>query len=296
MISPDRMKSVRIAPATVCLLLLRTDRDSRARSWSSPSSWWASGGGSSRRPRSTGRRRRPSGRSRRATGTNSLSTRATGMMYSSLFFSEPLAIRLMIGSSRSAARPWTYAGVTAVSSTTTPAALTLARPAAAPTSSIDAAANLASATTSSKRPSSPLLIEAVSSCGSGGAPVGAGHEDILSDGRRRTARVLVPESLRCGVLNQRDLRCGPSIHELADAESTVANQLDCAVSLHAVLAQLADHGGRRSGRVVRARHMAPVLAPAINRRPRPAAGDQDRFERTRPGCGPNVRRGRPFRW
>ena len=57
------------------------------------------------------------------------------MMYRSLFFSDPLAIRLMIGSSRSAARPWTYAGVTAVSSTTTPAALTLARPAAAPMSS-----------------------------------------------------------------------------------------------------------------------------------------------------------------
>ena len=64
----------------------------------------------------------------------------------------------MIGSSRSAASPWTYAGVTAVSSTTTPAAFTLARPAAAPTSSIDAAASLARAATSSKSPSSPLLI------------------------------------------------------------------------------------------------------------------------------------------
>ena len=82
------------------------------------------------------------------------------MMYSSLFLSEPLAIRLMIGSSRSAARPCTYAGVTAVSSTTTPAALTLARPAAAPTSSIDAAASLASAATSSRSPRSPPLIVA----------------------------------------------------------------------------------------------------------------------------------------
>ena len=61
-------------------------------------------------------------------------------MISSLLRSEPTAIRRMIGSSRSAASPWTYCGVTAVSSTTTPAALTLARPAATPMSSTDAAA------------------------------------------------------------------------------------------------------------------------------------------------------------
>ena len=40
-------------------------------------------------------------------------------------------MRRMIGSSRSAARPCTYCGVTAASSTTTPAAFALARPAAA---------------------------------------------------------------------------------------------------------------------------------------------------------------------
>ena len=40
-------------------------------------------------------------------GANSLSTSATGMTNSSLFRSEPLAIRLMIGSSRSAASPCT---------------------------------------------------------------------------------------------------------------------------------------------------------------------------------------------
>ena len=61
-------------------------------------------------------------------GRNSLSSSAAGRMNSSLLRSEPTAILLMIGSSRSAATPWTYCGVTAVSSTTTPAAFTLARP------------------------------------------------------------------------------------------------------------------------------------------------------------------------
>ena len=76
-------------------------------------------------------------------------------MKSSLLRSEPMAICLMIGSSRSAADPWRYCGVTAVSSTTTPAALALARPAAAPTSSTLAAAMRASAATSSRRANSP---------------------------------------------------------------------------------------------------------------------------------------------
>ena len=40
-------------------------------------------------------------------GAISLSSSAAGVMNSSLLRSEPTAIRLMIGSSRSAARPWT---------------------------------------------------------------------------------------------------------------------------------------------------------------------------------------------
>src|SRR5687768_178341 len=88
-------------------------------------------------------------------GRNWLSSRATGRMNRSLLRSEPLAIRLMIGSSRAAADPWRYCGVTAVSSTTTPAALALARPAAAPTSSTLAAAMRARAATSSRRANSP---------------------------------------------------------------------------------------------------------------------------------------------
>src|SRR5829696_10173272 len=76
-------------------------------------------------------------------------------MMSSLLRSDPTAMRRMIGSSRSAVRPCTYCGVTAVSSTTTPAAFTLARPAAAPMSSTEAAAARASTATSSNRATSP---------------------------------------------------------------------------------------------------------------------------------------------
>src|SRR4051794_3198234 len=76
-------------------------------------------------------------------------------MISSLLRSDPTVILRIIGSSRSAVTPWTYCGVTAVSSTTTPAALVVARPAAAPTSSIDAAAIRASAATSSSSAKSP---------------------------------------------------------------------------------------------------------------------------------------------
>src|SRR5271166_1282129 len=59
-------------------------------------------------------------------------------------------MRLMIGNSRSAAIPWTYCGVTAVSSMTTPAALTDARPLAA--------ASRARTATSSRSPKRPALI------------------------------------------------------------------------------------------------------------------------------------------
>src|SRR6478736_2216637 len=81
-----------------------------------------------------------------------LSTSATGRMISSLLRSEPIAIFLMIGISRSAAMPWTYWGVTAVSSTTTPAAVAGALPAAAPTSSTEAAARFAIAGRVHRRP------------------------------------------------------------------------------------------------------------------------------------------------
>ncbi len=91
-------------------------------------------------------------------GTNWLSSSAAGRMKSSLLRSEPTAIFLMIGSSRCGSTPCTYCGVTAVSSTTTPADLTLARPAAAPTSSTDAAASLASVATSSRSPNRPALM------------------------------------------------------------------------------------------------------------------------------------------
>src|SRR5699024_7421131 len=87
-------------------------------------------------------------------GTNWLSSRATTMM-TALFPSEPRAIRRMIGNSREGSTPRTYCGVTAVSSTTTPAAFTLARPAAAAMSSVLAAAALASTATSSSSAARP---------------------------------------------------------------------------------------------------------------------------------------------
>src|SRR6476469_7784644 len=90
-------------------------------------------------------------------------------MKSSLLRSEPMAIFLMIGSSRSAADPWRYCGVTAVSSTTTPAALALARAAAAPTSSTLAAAMRARAATSSRRANSPPAMGDPSGRGVGAA-------------------------------------------------------------------------------------------------------------------------------
>jgi len=79
-------------------------------------------------------------------------------MKTSLLRSEPTAMRLIIGSSRSGRNPWTYRGVTAASSTITPAAFMLARPAPAATSSSEAAATRVSAATSSRRAARPALI------------------------------------------------------------------------------------------------------------------------------------------
>src|SRR5690242_11314300 len=76
----------------------------------------------------------------------------------SLLRRDPIAIRLIIGSSRSAVIPCTYCGVTAVSSITTPAAFAVARPVAAPMSSTEAAASLARAAMSSRSPNRPALI------------------------------------------------------------------------------------------------------------------------------------------
>ena len=91
-------------------------------------------------------------------GANWLRIRATGRMISNLLRSEPIAIFLMIGSSRLGFTPCTNRGVTAVSSTTTPAALALARPAAPATSSTLAAVNFASAAMSSSSAASPAAI------------------------------------------------------------------------------------------------------------------------------------------
>ena len=79
-------------------------------------------------------------------------------MNTSLLRNDPTAMRRIMGSSRSGLNPCTYRGVTAVSSTTTPAAFALARPAARPTSSMDAAAIFAIVATSSSRAASPPLI------------------------------------------------------------------------------------------------------------------------------------------
>ena len=70
----------------------------------------------SRRPRSRDRSRRASGSGVSNHGRNWLSSSAAGRMNSSLLRSDPIAMRLIIGSSRSAVIPCTYCGVTAVSS------------------------------------------------------------------------------------------------------------------------------------------------------------------------------------
>src|ERR1700739_3737659 len=81
-------------------------------------------------------------------------------------------MRLMIGNSRSAAIPWTYWGVTAVSSMITPAALAVARPLAA--------ASRASTATSSRSPKRPALIAFPSlSLLADGHPKGKSHRLIV---------------------------------------------------------------------------------------------------------------------
>ncbi len=67
------------------------------------------------------------------------------------------AIFQTMGSSRAAAKPWTYLGVTAASSITAPAAFAPAFAAWLAMSSIEAEATLAMAATSSRSASSPLM-------------------------------------------------------------------------------------------------------------------------------------------
>ncbi len=90
-----------------------------------------------------------------AHGANALSTSAAGNRNTNLFRSEPFAIFQTIGSSRSGEKPNAYPGVTAVSSTTTPTAFAPALPAAAETSSSDAAASFAIPAMSSSSATSP---------------------------------------------------------------------------------------------------------------------------------------------
>src|SRR5215211_2318001 len=72
-----------------------------------------------------------------AQGASKLSASAVGRRNRSLFFSEPKAIFRTIESSRAAAKPTTYRGVTAASSITTPAAFAPAFVACPMTSSIE---------------------------------------------------------------------------------------------------------------------------------------------------------------
>ena len=71
---------------------------------------------------------------------------------------DPVAIRLMIGSSRFGSMPSTYCGVTAVSSTTTATAFVLALTAPAAMSYRLAAVALTSAAMSSRRAASPRAM------------------------------------------------------------------------------------------------------------------------------------------
>ena len=83
---------------------------------------------------------------------------AMGKMMTSLLMSEPLVMRQIIGNSRWGLIPSTYCGVTAASSTTTPAAFTEVLPARAATSSTLEAAERAIRATSSSRAKRPPAI------------------------------------------------------------------------------------------------------------------------------------------
>src|SRR4051794_34822992 len=123
-------------------------------------------------------------------------------MKSSLLRSDPRAIRRMTGSSRSAAMPCTYCGVTAVSSTTTPAAFALARPAAAPMSSTDAEAIRASVAMSSNSPNSPALMPENLSSSHRLLSHGLLSHGLLSHGPLECGRDLVRLGRRVGQLHR----------------------------------------------------------------------------------------------
>ena len=154
MISADKMKSVRTAPFTIfcsCSLLVNSASSSTKLSSSCGTSFSQTFSAPSKH-----RYAPPNMRiGVIAHGRNRLSNNATGKMMTSLLKNEPLAMRQIIGSSRSGVNPVTYCGVTAVSSMTTPAALLPALPAAAATSSTDAAATLAIVAMSSSKAARP---------------------------------------------------------------------------------------------------------------------------------------------
>src|SRR4051794_22711896 len=153
-------------------------------------------------------------------GRNWLSSSTAGSRMNSLLRSEPTAMRLMIGISRSAAMPCTYCGVTAVSSTTTPAAFALARPAAAPMSSTDAEAIRASVAMSSNRPNSPALM--AKNLASDRSPHGGGLPGGLRGGLG---------GLRSGLLDHRGHLLGlhghlGELHRLLDVALRGAERVD----------------------------------------------------------------------
>src|ERR1700741_3351584 len=110
-------------------------------------------------------------------------------------------MRLMIGNSRSAAIPWTYCGVTAVSSMTTPAALAVARPVAA--------ASRARTATSSRSPKRPALIASpLPSRLADGQPKGKSHWLIVGSEESVDHRKLASPVLGSYVVVERELVWG----------------------------------------------------------------------------------------
>src|SRR6478752_1456259 len=175
----------------------------------------------------------------RSQGTNWLSSSAAGRMNRILLRSDPIAIFLMIGSSRLAATPATYCGVTAVSSTTTPAALALARPAAAPTSSTDAAASLASAATSSSRANRPPLMMGPGGSGSREQP--SNRPSVVDQPDREVLRRVAAAQQERGV--PRDLRRGVRVDGLDAYAVRGGRRLEPAALLadHRVVGPVVEH-------------------------------------------------------
>ena len=155
MISALRIRSVRVAEATICF----SASSALAVSSSSWSPWWEGSHPSFSRtfsPPSKHRYAPPATRRMgRSWGASQVRASATGRMMTSLLMREPRAIFAMIGSSRAGLSPDTYCGVTAVSSMTTPTAFEEAFTALEATSSMDEAVAFARVAISSSRATSP---------------------------------------------------------------------------------------------------------------------------------------------